>query len=113
MPINSLMERIAMAPIMCDGAMKTQLVTEGFRRGLIATREYTFSTAQWNLEHPEVVAQPTMCKGSSDTATDYEGELRAPHAQEHWEGSNVSNAPTMAILIVGCVVELPVASGKE
>lgn len=56
MPINSLMERIAMAPIMCDGAMKTQLVTEGFRRGLIATREYTFSTAQWNLEHPEVVA---------------------------------------------------------
>ena len=56
MPTNSIMERIATAPLMCDGAMKTQLVAEGFRRGLIATREYTFSTAHWNIEHPEVVA---------------------------------------------------------
>jgi len=55
MPELGLMERIARAPIMCDGATKTQLVEQGFNRGLIPQREYGFSTGLWNVEHPEVV----------------------------------------------------------
>lgn len=49
------MQRVDRAPIMCDGAMKTQLVEKGFERGLIPRREYSFNTGTWNVEHPEVV----------------------------------------------------------
>lgn len=55
MPTIGLMERIARAPIMCDGAMKTQLVEQGFNRGLIPDKQMSFSTGYWNVEHPEVV----------------------------------------------------------
>ncbi len=55
MPAISLMERIAQAPIMCDGAMKTQLVEQGFKRGLIPDEEMSFSTGYWNIDHPQVV----------------------------------------------------------
>lgn len=55
MPTVSLLERIAQAPIMCDGAMKTQLVEQGISRGLIPNKEMSFSTGYWNVEHPEVV----------------------------------------------------------
>ena len=44
MPTIGLMERIAQAPMMCDGAMKTQLVERGFNRGLIPDKETSFST---------------------------------------------------------------------
>ncbi len=55
MPANDLMERIARGPILCDGAMKTQLVEQGFNRGLIPDREMSFSTGYWNVDHPAVV----------------------------------------------------------
>ncbi len=55
MPTIGLMERIARAPIMCDGAMKTQLVEQGFNRGLIPNKRMSFSTGYWNVDHPEVV----------------------------------------------------------
>ena len=55
MPTIGLMERIARAPIMCDGVMKTQLVEQGFNRGLIPDKQMSFSTGYWNVEHPEVI----------------------------------------------------------
>jgi len=50
-----LLERIGRGPILCDGAMKTQLVERAFHRGLIPEREVSFSTGFWNMEHPDVV----------------------------------------------------------
>jgi 5-methyltetrahydrofolate--homocysteine methyltransferase len=55
MPLEHLLDRIARGPILCDGAMKTQLMAQGVRRGLISTEEASFSTGFWNLEHPDVV----------------------------------------------------------
>ena len=55
MPPLPLLERIARAPILCDGAMKTQLMERSFERGLIPEREMSFSTGYWNVEHPEIV----------------------------------------------------------
>ena len=52
---NDLLERIGRGPILCDGAMKTQLVELAFRRNLIPDRELSFSTGLWNVEQPDVV----------------------------------------------------------
>ena len=51
----SLLERLGRAPILADGAMKTELIEHGVERGLIPDREAVFSTGYCNVDHPELV----------------------------------------------------------
>ena len=55
MATGDLLERISRGPILCDGAMKTELIAHAAQRGVIPDAASVFSTGYCNIEHPELV----------------------------------------------------------